>query len=85
MKKIYKKQHDCSSRFSIEIKKDDFKNVNFPIFYIDDKSDLYFDEILSKDNLYSLTNINEKHFIWIHTPTLLKSVNQFYTEKLNNL
>lgn len=53
------------------------------VFYVNKDGDLFFDKSLSHKNDYDLTNINQKHFMWIHTPTLLKSVNDFYSNLLN--
>lgn len=53
------------------------------IFYIDKNGNLFFDELFKENKEMILTNIKEKHFIWIHTPTLLKSINNFYFLKLS--
>lgn len=52
-------------------------------FYVDQEGNLFFDEIFKDDKEMILTNLKEKHFMWIHTPTLLNSVNKYFLEKLS--
>lgn len=52
------------------------------IFYVDEKGNLFFDETFKNNEDMILSNIKERHFMWIHTPTLLQSVNEFYQTKL---
>lgn len=56
--------------------------INRNIFYLDKDGNLFFDKSLRKYKDLILTNIKEKHFLWIHTPSLLKSVNKFYSQKI---
>lgn len=52
-------------------------------FYIDQEGNLFFDEIFKDNKDMILTNLKEKHFMWVHTPTLLNSVNKYFLEKLS--
>lgn len=52
------------------------------VFYIDKDGDMFFDEMFKDNKDMSLTNLNEKHFMWIHTPTFLISVNKFFSTRL---
>ena len=38
-------------------------------FYIDQEGNLFFDEIFKDNKDMILTNLKEKHFMWVHTPT----------------
>ena len=67
----------------IKISKEPLKSEEENIFFINENGDLFFDEIFKNDNEMILTNVKEKHFMWIHTPTLLQSVNKFFKEKIN--
>ena len=55
---------------------DDTNDTN--VFYLDSLGDLYFDKLLSSDKNLALTNINQKHFMWIYTPRLIDSINIYY-------
>lgn len=66
----------------IKISKEPLKSEEENIFFINENGDLFFDEIFKNDNQMILTNIKEKHFMWIHTPTLLQSVNKFFEERI---
>ena len=66
----------------IKIAKEPLKSKEENIFFINENGDLFFDEMFKNDNQMILTNVNEKHFMWVHTPTLLESVNKFFEEKI---
>lgn len=52
------------------------------VFHIDKNGNMFFDEMFKNNKEMVLTNIKEKHFMWIHTPTFLKSVNEFFLARL---
>lgn len=71
----------------ITVKKQ-LKGTNIPnidIFYLSENGDLFFNEMLKGNEEYVLTNVFERHFMWIHTPTFLKSVNYFFYKKIKEL
>ena len=70
---------------NIQIAKDFIVDETDNVFYIDKYGYLYLDETLAICKEYQLTNIYEKHFMWIHTPTLLNSVNEFFNNKLKEV
>ena len=70
---------------NIQIAKDFIADETDNVFYIDKYGYLYLDETLAICKEYQLTNIYEKHFMWIHTPTLLNSVNEFFNNKLKEV
>lgn len=55
------------------------------IFYIDKLGNVFFDKMLSDNKDLILTNVLEKHFMWIHTPTMLNSINEYFRTRLNKL
>lgn len=64
------------------------KEINYEyqnVFCLDKNYNLFFDKILSCDDNFILTNAKEKHFMWIHTPTMLNSINAFYKEKIKKI
>lgn len=69
--------------FDVKISKQPIKNDIENTFYIDQEGNLFFDEIFKDDKDMILTDLKEKHFMWIHTPTLLNSVNKYFLEKLS--
>ncbi|WP_462425327.1 radical SAM protein [Fusobacterium varium] len=69
--------------FNIKIAKQPIKSNVENTFYVDQKGNLFFDEIFKDDKDMILTNLKEKHFMWIHTPTLLNSVNKYFLKKLS--
>ena len=69
--------------FDVKISKQPIKNDIENTFYVDQEGNLFFDEIFKDDKDMILTNLKEKHFMWVHTPTLLNSVNKYFLEKLS--
>ena len=69
--------------FEIRISGTPLESETENIFYIDENGNMYFDEIFKEDKEMILTNLKEKHFMWIHTPTLLISINKYFSEKLS--
>lgn len=69
--------------FDIKISKQPIKSDIENTFYVDQEGNLFFDEIFKDDKDMILTNLKEKHFMWIHTPTLLISINKYFSEKLS--
>lgn len=69
--------------FDIKISKQPIKSDVENTFYVDQEGNLFFDEIFKDDKNMILTDLKEKHFMWIHTPTLLNSVNKYFLEKLS--
>lgn len=69
--------------FSIKLSKQPIKSDVENTFYVDQGGNLFFDEIFKDDKDMILTNLKEKHFMWIHTPTLLNSVNKYFLKKLS--
>lgn len=69
------------SKYKI-FRKNTINEMNRNIFYLDKDGNLFFDKSLKEFKDLILTNIKEKHFLWIHTPSLLKSINKFYSQKL---
>lgn len=69
--------------FDIKISKQPIKSDVENTFYVDQEGNLFFDEIFKEDKEMILTNLKEKHFMWIHTPTLLISINKYFSEKLS--
>ena len=68
IEKICKENH-------IEISDKPLESLN-NVFYINEEGDVYFDKIIPRE--FYLTNIKEKHFMWIYTPHILHSINYFY-------
>lgn len=69
--------------FDIKLSEQPIKSDVENTFYVDQEGNLFFDEIFKDDKEMILTNLKEKHFMWIHTPTLLNSVNKYFLEKLS--
>lgn len=57
---------------------------NISSFFIDESGDVFFNEVFKSNKNLVLTNIYQKHFMWIYTPNLIESVNRFFRSKLNN-
>ena len=68
IEKICKENH-------IEISNKPLESLN-NVFYINEEGNVYFDKIIPRE--FYLTNIKEKHFMWIYTPHILHSINYFY-------
>jgi len=60
-------------------------SMDVPVFHIDSSGDLYLDKSVSGDESLVLSNINNKHFIFLHVPSLIRSVNIYYQTKLNSI
>lgn len=76
------KIEELCKKYEIKIFDKKIKSNVENIFYLDSIGNLYYDEFLKNDETAILTNIKEKHFMWIHTPTLLNSVNKYFYKKL---
>lgn len=73
---------EVCNEFDISLAKEKLKSEDENIFYIDEKGNMFFDEMFKDNKEMILTNLKEHNFMWIHTPTLLQSVNEFYYSKL---
>lgn len=77
-----KKIIELCKKYKIEISDKKLESDIENIFYLDSLGDLYYDEVFKTNKKMALTNIREKHFMWIHTPTLLGSLNEYFYKKL---
>lgn len=58
-------------------------NKDQNVFRIIKNGDVFFDRSLAKSNSLALTNINQKHFMWIYTPRLIHSINIFFKDRVS--